>query len=40
VLICRSLQEKIAKYRYWPLEVFRMASAAAAGKTGAKSKVR
>jgi len=36
---CCSLREKIAKNRYWPLEVFRMASAAPTGKAGAKGKV-
>jgi len=36
---CCSLRDKIAKLRYLPLEVFRMASSAPAGKAGAKAKV-
>jgi hypothetical protein len=36
VLMC-SLRERIAKYRYWPVEVFRSAAAGAGG--GKKGKV-
>jgi len=39
LLKCCSLRDKIAKHRYWPLEVFRIASAAPTGKAAAKGKV-